>query len=113
LIDSVLHLLRGRPASAAARLVDKWRGYSDKTPLDTHLYFPRQLEAVFRSGFRVEKREGFSILYPAWYRAARFRAGGSALRALWVCDRNLNRTPLWSTGEHLLYVFRAIGSDQR
>jgi SAM-dependent methyltransferase len=112
LVDSLLHLLRGRPRRAAARLLDRWGGYSDNGPLSTHLYFPRQLEAIFAFGFRVEKREGFSILYPAWYRAARFRAGGSALRALWLGDRALNRTPLWFAGEHLLYVFRAVDSEQ-
>jgi SAM-dependent methyltransferase len=112
LVDSLLHLLRGRPRRAAARLMDRWGGYSDAGPLAAHLYFPWQLETIFGFGFRVEKREGFSILYPAWYRAARFRAGGSALRALWHGDRALSRTPLWFVGEHLLYVFRAVDSQQ-
>jgi SAM-dependent methyltransferase len=109
-IDSALHLLRGRPRRAAARLANQWTGYTEQRPLAAHLYFPRQLEQIFGTSFYVERREGFSILYPAWYRAARFRAGGSLLRTLWLGDRALNRTPLWSVGEHLLYVFRAAGS---
>lgn len=111
-VDSLLHLLRGRPRRAAARLRDRWRGYAEERPLDAHLYFPRQLERIFGRGLRVERREGFSILYPAWYRAARFRADGWVLRALWFGDRVLNRTSLWCAGEHLLYVFRAVDSKQ-
>jgi SAM-dependent methyltransferase len=106
LLDGALHLLRGRPGRAVARLADRWRGYSDETPLDAWLYFPAQIEAGFRPAFQVERREGFSIAYPAWYRARRFRPNGALLRALWLADRALNRTPLWSAGEHLLYVFR-------
>ncbi len=109
-VDAALHLLRGRPAQAVARLLDRWRGYSDRAPLDAWLYFPRQLEARFAPRFTVERREGFSILYPAWYRAARFREGGALVRGLWLADRALNRTPLWSLGEHLLYVMRAPSS---
>jgi SAM-dependent methyltransferase len=106
-IDSLLQVLRGRPLQAIARIRNRWNGYSDKTPLETRLYFPRQLERIFRASFRVERREGFSIIYPAWYRAARFRNNGRLLRALWLCDRGLTRTPFWSLGEHLLYVLRA------
>jgi SAM-dependent methyltransferase len=104
--DSAWSLVRGRPARALARLTDRWRGYNDQTPLNASLYFPRQIEARFAPAFQVERREGFSIVYPAWYRAHRFRRHGSWVRALWIADRALNRTPLWSTGEHLLYVLR-------
>jgi hypothetical protein len=105
-VDAVLDLLRGRPGRAVARLANRWRGYSDQTPLAASLYFPRQIEARFAPAFQVERREGFSILYPAWYRAIRFQPNGGLLRALWIADRALNRTPLWSAGEHLLYVLR-------
>jgi len=103
-VDAALHLLRGRPGRAVARFTDRWRGYSQQTPLDASLYFPWQIEACFAPAFQVERREGFSILYPAWYRAARFHEHGALVRALWLADRALNRTPLWSAGEHLLYV---------
>lgn len=105
-LDAALHLLRGRPGSALARLTNRWRGYSRETSLDASLYFPRQIEAHFAPAFQVERREGFSILYPAWYRAARFNPHGALLRALWAADRAFNRTPLWCAGEHLLYVMR-------
>src|SRR5438445_2802457 len=104
--DSVVHLLRGRPRHAVARLANRWRGYVPQTPLQAWLYFPRQIEARFAPFFQVERREGFSILYPAWYRAHRFQPDGALVRALWIADRVLNRTPLWSAGEHLLYVLR-------
>jgi SAM-dependent methyltransferase len=106
LLDAALHLLRGRPGRAVARFTNRWRGYSDEKPLAASLLFPRQIEGRFAPRFRVERREGFSIIYPAWYRAARFREDGAVVRALWLADRVLNRTPLWSTGEHLLYEFR-------
>ena len=109
LVDAGVHLLRARPAHALARLTNRWRGYVPQNPLRASLYFPRQIEARFAPAFQVERREGFSILYPAWYRAARFRDGGAVVRALWIADRALNRTPLWSTGEHVLYVFRNNG----
>ena len=111
-LDSALHLLRGRPAQALARLRDRWRGYSETAPLRAWLYFPRQIEAAFADDFEVASREGFSIVYPAWYRAARFGAGGTALRALWLADRALNRTPLWAAGEQLLYVLRRKASSR-
>ena len=104
--DTAVHLLRGRPGRAVARLANRWRGYVPQTPLQAWLYFPRQIEARFAPAFQVERREGFSILYPAWYRATRFAERGALLRALWIADRMLNRTPLWSAGEHLLYVLR-------
>jgi len=104
--DSAVHLLRGRPGRAVARLANRWRGYVPQTPLQAWLYFPRQIEARFAPAFQVERREGFSILYPAWYRATRFAERGALVRALWIADRVLNRTPLWSAGEHLLYVLR-------
>jgi SAM-dependent methyltransferase len=105
-LDAALHLLRGRPAQAVARLIDRWQGYAEQTPLEARLYFPKQIEARFGAAFRVERREGFSILSPAWYRAARLREDGAVARALWLGDRVLNRSPLWSAGEHLLYVLR-------
>jgi SAM-dependent methyltransferase len=113
LLDAAVHLLRGRLRHALARFTDRWRGYSDQTPLDASLYFPRQIEARFVPDFQVERREGFSILYPAWYRAARFHPRGGLVRALWIADRALNRTPLWSAGEHLLYVLRRSSESSR
>ena len=106
LFDAAMHLLRGRVSSAAARIANRWRGYSPTTPLGASLYFPRQLEARFAPSFEVERREGFSIVYPPWYWAHRFRRDGAAVRALWLADRALNRTPLWAAGEHVLYVLR-------
>jgi len=106
LFDLAMHLLAGRARSAVARIADNWHGYSPKTPLDASLYFTRQIEAAFAPAFEVERREGFSIAYPPWYWAHRFRRDGRIVRALWLADRTLNRTPLWAAGEHVLYVLR-------
>jgi SAM-dependent methyltransferase len=106
LVDAALHLLRGRPGRALARVTDRWRGYAEQTPLPAWLYFPGQLEARFGATFPVVRREGFSILYPAWYRAHRFREDGAVVRASWLADRALNRTAMWAMGEQLLYVLR-------
>jgi hypothetical protein len=107
LVDAAWHLLRARPGHALARLTNRWHGYVPQNPLHASLYFPRQIAARFAPVFRIERREGFSIVYPAWYRAAHFREGGAVVRALWIADRALNRTPLWCTGEHVLYVLRS------
>lgn len=105
-LDAAIELLRARPRRAAARFKNRWRGYAEQKPLDATLYFPGQIEAHFAPAFDVERREGFSIIYPAWYRAHRVGPRSVLGRALWLADRALNRTPLWSTGEHLLYVLR-------
>jgi SAM-dependent methyltransferase len=106
LLDSVIHALRGRARRASARLTDRWRGYNELAPLDATLYFPRQIARQFASAFTIERSEGFSILYPAWYRAGHFREGGATIRTLWLADRLLNRTPLRFVGEHMLYALR-------
>lgn len=106
LLDAAIHLLRGRPRRAVERFTDRWRGYNPEAPLAAALYSRKQIEACFAPAFTVTRREGFSIMYPAWYRAGHFREQGTMVRALWIVDRALNRTPLWSTGEHLLYVLR-------
>ena len=106
LTDAAIHLLRGRPRRAVERFTNRWPGYNSASPLAASLYYPGDIEARFAPAFHVERREGFSILYPAWYRASWFRENGTVVRALWLADRALNRTPFWSTGEHLLYVLR-------
>lgn len=111
LFDFAMHVLAGRAASAVARIANRWRGYSPNTPLDASLYFPHQLERRFAPAFEVERREGFSIVYPPWYWAHRFRRDGRVVRALWLADRTLNRTPLWATGEHVLYVLRRTAAS--
>lgn len=104
--DAAVDLLRLRPSRAVARFRNRWRGYNAKIPVDTSLYYARQIAARFAPMFDVERREGFSIVYPAWYRAHRFHRSGAWVRALWIADRALNRTPFWSMGEHLLFVLR-------
>jgi SAM-dependent methyltransferase len=108
LFDSAMHLARGRFRRAFARVRNQWRGYVEHKPVDATLYSSGELAKRFAPPFRVERREGYSIIYPAWYRASRFREKGAMVRALWLADRALNRTPLWSIGEHLLYVLRRV-----
>jgi SAM-dependent methyltransferase len=108
LFDSAMHLARGRLTRALARVRNQWRGYVEQKPVHASLYSAGQLARLFAPSFRVERREGYSIIYPAWYRATRFRENGTMVRALWQVDRALNRTPLWSVGEHLLYVLRRV-----
>jgi SAM-dependent methyltransferase len=108
LVDSAIHLVRGRLKLALARARNQWRGYVDDKPIHATLYSSRQLARLFAPSFRLERREGYSIIYPAWYRASRFREQGKTIRSLWLADRALNRTPLWSVGEHLLHVMRRV-----
>lgn len=57
-LDSALHLLRGHPGRAVARLSNRWRGYSDATPLDARLYFPNQIRDVFAPRFESSTARG-------------------------------------------------------
>ncbi len=60
---------------------------------------------AFGRGGRPTKREGFSIVYPAWYRAHWLAKLRRAQHLLWDMDELLSRTPAWSWGEYTLYVF--------
>lgn len=107
LAEMLIDLVRGRFSRVSRRLGPTWGGYSPTRYLDTRCYSSRDMEAAFGRGGVLLRRQGFSVLYPAWYRAhwlPRLRRVG---RWLWAADRVLNATPLRGLGEYALYSFRS------
>lgn len=107
LADMLVHLLKFRFNSAFRRFRSIWGGYSDLKYLESRCLSPGDIARAFGDDFQVTLRKGYSILYPAWYRANWVsRLGGRMSNALWDADRVLNHTPAWCLGEYALYTFR-------
>jgi hypothetical protein len=103
----MIHLLRLRPRKAFKRFRDVWGGYSDLYHLESRCFSPREVMKAFGDDFALTRRQGYSILYPAWYRANWIaRLGRRFSNLLWYVDRLLNHTPAWCLGEYALYAFR-------
>ncbi len=98
-------LLRGKFRKAFGRINDSWGGYSLDRQLQSIAYSPSR---VYRacSGMKLEKKEGFSILHPAWFHDHLRKKLGWFANLLWRLDRILNKTSFWSLGELNMYVFR-------
>jgi len=108
LVDVLIHLLKFRFKTAFRRFRDIWGGYSDQKLLESRCLSPRDITRAFGDDFVITLRKGYSILYPAWYRANwTSRLGGRISNALWNADHILNHTPAWCLGEYALYTFRA------
>lgn len=106
--EVLINLLKFRPAKAFRRFRDVWGGYSDLYHLESRCFSPWEIEQAFGDDFQTLRREGYSILYPAWYRTNWIqRLGRKFTDLLWKADRLLNRTPAWCLGEYALYTFRA------
>ncbi len=107
LADVCIHLLKLRPQKAFRRFRDVWGGYSEQKHLESRCYSPREIISAFGDDFALTDRQGYSILYPAWFRPNWIKRLGRRLTdLLWSADRLLNRTPAWSLGEYALYTFK-------
>lgn len=107
LADMAIDLLKFRFKRAFRRLGKMWGGYSDAKPLESRCYSPREIRKAFVDDFQITRSRGYSILYPAWYRAHLvFRLGKRISDILWNTDRLLNRTPAWCLGEYALYSLK-------
>jgi ubiquinone/menaquinone biosynthesis C-methylase UbiE len=107
LADMLIHLLKFRFRPAFKRLRKNWGGYSDLHHLDSRCFSHREIKEAFDGRFEITQRRGYSIVYPAWYRAHWIRRlGHRGSNVLWQADRLLNHTPAWSLGEYALYSFR-------
>jgi len=108
--EAVYSLIRGRGRRGFSRWVRPWRGYSLARYLPTYPRSPREIELSFTPYFKVVYREGFSILFPPWYRPWLYRLYGPFRELLWLGDLVLSQTPLFGFGEYLLYVFQNCSS---
>lgn len=108
LVDMLVDLVKLRGYRVFRRIRKIWGGYSEDKYLESRCYSPREVKAAFGGDFTITRRRGYSILYPAWYRARWVsRIGGRISDALWRSDRLLSRTPVWCLGEYALYTLRA------
>lgn len=87
------------------RLKPQWDGYSPQKKIKSVCYSPADIRNIF-SDFCLEKKRGFSILFPAWYMNNRVRKFKRVLKVLWWIDEKLNKTPAWKWGEYTLFVFK-------
>lgn len=108
LADVAIHLLRFRFKQAFRRFRRVWGGYSEQYYLESRCFSPREISQAFGEDFLITQRRGYSILYPAWFRADWIRRFGRRMcNLLWDADRTLSHTPAWCLGEYALYSFRA------
>lgn len=93
--------------TAFARLGKVWGGYSVDRHLPSHCYSPSFVKKSF-SQFEVLERKGYSIFYPPWYNDHKVRNNPQKSEALWQKDQRIQKTPLWSMGEYILFVFKKL-----
>ena len=106
LAEVLIQLLKGRPRSAFRRFRRSWGGYSENKYLDSKCYSPRQIRRIFLHHAYEIHRAGFSILYPAWYRAHWVENFPRLTKFLWKTDALLNESWLWGTGEYISFVYK-------
>ncbi|HVU16602.1 MAG TPA: class I SAM-dependent methyltransferase [Candidatus Didemnitutus sp.] len=110
LTEMLISLLRFRFRRIFERGQKVWGGYSSVHRIESRCFSPREIRKSFADHFEITRRQGYSILYPAWYRTSWIgRFGRRLSQLLWDGDRVLNRTPAWGWGEYALYSFRAKG----
>lgn len=100
----LLPMLKLKFTTAFRRIRKTWGGYSPKRQLESKCYSPSEVKKAFK-GFRLLRRRGYSISYPAWYQDNIREKLGGASNTLWEIDKALNKTPLWSKGEYTLFIF--------
>ncbi len=106
-MEVIYHLAKLSPKKAFSRFKTIWGGYSGSKVLESKCPSPGEIKKAFKEHFNVEKKKGYSILYPAWYRHYWVKKMGKKVsELLWDFDRSLNATPFWSLGEYALYTFK-------
>ena len=108
LAEIFLQLLKCRPKRAFRRLGNSWGGYSDNKYLRSQCYSSRQVRRIFLQHAVEIQRSGYSIVYPAWYRARWVKTYPRITKLLWKIDGILNKSWLWWTGEYISFVFKKI-----
>lgn len=104
LFDILFNLLRFRFKRAFERFRG-WKGYSPYKGIESKPLSYWDVKKYLRD-WEVVFYKGYSIVYPAWYRAHRFKEPD--VEFLWKIDEFLNRTPFKYFGEYSLYVLRRV-----
>lgn len=103
-------LLKLKFKESKRRLNKVWGGYSPNKFLASKCYSSAEIKKHFNQ-FSIEKKRGYSILYPAWYENHITLKYPKLTNFLWKCDKMLQKTPFWNFGEYTLYVMRNNPSD--
>lgn len=98
-----LWLAKGRTDKAFERVLGRWQGYSDNRKLPSNVFSAGDIRKAFKNHFKITETRGYSIFYPAWYRAHLLDKLGSVAEKLWRFDQLISRTPFWNIGEYSLY----------
>ncbi|WP_372934949.1 class I SAM-dependent methyltransferase [Mariniphaga sediminis] len=105
ILGMLIECIKLRFSNAFARLRPVWGGYSPVKYLPSRCYSPKEIINTF-SGLDLQKKQGYSILHPAWYYHGLNRRLGRFRKWLWKADILLNNTFLWKFGEYTLFVFK-------
>jgi ubiquinone/menaquinone biosynthesis C-methylase UbiE len=97
--------LRIKAFKHRSRLGKVWGGYSLTNFIKSRCYSSREIKRLF-SKFEIEKKQGFCILYPAWYESKLTVKYPKTTNFFWKVDRFLQKTFFWNLGEYSLYVFK-------
>ncbi|WP_157971894.1 class I SAM-dependent methyltransferase [Pleomorphovibrio marinus] len=107
LMEVFYHLAKVDFKKAFKRFKTVWGGYSGSKILESKCLSPGEIKGAFENHFTIEKKKGYSILYPAWYRHRWVKKMGKRVSEfLWDFDKSLDGTPFWSLGEYALYTFK-------
>ncbi|MEX0679808.1 MAG: class I SAM-dependent methyltransferase [Balneolales bacterium] len=106
LADIPLWLVRGHMKRAFDRLLNRWQGYSPDKSAPSRAISQSDVKKAFHHRFTIVDHRGYSILYPAWYRAHLLDYLPGRGESLWKLDQYMNSTPFWNTGEYSLYVLK-------
>lgn len=105
----LLPLLKLRFSVAFRRLKTTWGGYAPTRYLESKCYTPKDIREAFDK-FRIIRKRGYSITYPAWYQDSLRKKMGRFSGILWKLDKFLNYTPFWSKGEYTLFAMERKSS---
>lgn len=103
--ELVVQLIKLNFKTAFARLGKIWGGYSVSRFLPSHCYSPGRIKSAFKE-FELLERKGYSIVYPPWYNDHKIKNNPEKADRLWKIDQQVQKTPFWSKGEYLLFVFQ-------
>jgi len=96
--------IKGRFRIAFARFRKIWGGYSPRNYLPSRCYSLSQIKSAFR-GLEILKVRGYSILFPPWYDAPKWK-NDRVLNMLWKTDERIGNSFAKGWGEYSLFIFR-------
>lgn len=109
LMDFVYKSLKFKFREAVSRFRNRWKGYSPGRDLPSNVYSAKHVRRSFEPEFSIEKKTGYSLIYPPWFGLRPLHKMRSLMNLLWGFDRLLQKTPCWNTGEYSLYILRKKG----